>query len=135
MPIGYLQNGEGVWGAHGSAEACEAMGVRRDEHSGPGLDLNGIDWLIVGGESGPRHRPMDLAWVRLLRDSTRCSHCDGTGHRPGIGECPPCAGTGAFCAFFFKQLGGAHSGTALEDLPDDLRIREMPARASEETTA
>jgi protein gp37 len=32
------------------------------------LDLTGIDWLIVGGESGPRHRPMDPGWVRDLRD-------------------------------------------------------------------
>ena len=29
-----------------------------------------IDWLIAGGESGPRHRPVDVDWVRDLRD--RC---------------------------------------------------------------
>src|SRR5260221_3531616 len=34
------------------------------------LDLVGIDWVIVGGESGPDFRPLDLAWVRDLRD--RC---------------------------------------------------------------
>ncbi len=28
----------------------------------PGLDLNGIDWLIVGGESGPGFRPMNPDW-------------------------------------------------------------------------
>jgi len=50
----------------------------------PSLDLAGIDWVIVGGESGPGHRPLDLDWVRDLRD--RCS-------RRGI-------------AFFFKQWGG-----------------------------
>ena len=32
----------------------------------PSLDLTGIDWLIVGGESGPGHRPMDSEWVRDL---------------------------------------------------------------------
>ncbi|WP_194821826.1 DUF5131 family protein [Micromonospora sp. S-DT3-3-22] len=48
------------------------------------LNLDGIDWLIAGGESGPVHRPVDPLWVRHLRD--RC------------GE----AGT----AFFFKQWGG-----------------------------
>lgn len=50
----------------------------------PSLDLTGIDWLIVGGESGSSHRPMDEAWVRELK--ARAEN----------------AGT----AFFFKQWGG-----------------------------
>jgi protein gp37 len=49
-----------------------------------GLDLTGIDWLIVGGESGPGHRRMDADWVRALRD--RCADEN--------------------VAFFFKQWGG-----------------------------
>jgi protein gp37 len=49
----------------------------------PDLDLTGIDWVIVGGESGPRARPMHPTWVRHIRD--RC--VDG-----GI-------------PFFFKQWG------------------------------
>lgn len=73
------------------------------EHRG-GLDLTDIDWLIVGGESGPHARLMDLKWVRVLRDAAR------------MGE----------VAFFVKQLSGARPGTRLEDLPEDLRIREMP---------
>jgi protein gp37 len=48
------------------------------------LDLTGIDWLIVGGESGWKHRPMDPEWVRELRDHARSE---------GV-------------AFFFKQFGG-----------------------------
>jgi protein gp37 len=48
------------------------------------LDLTGIDWLIVGGESGPKHRPMKLEWVCELRDR--------------------CLAEGV--AFFFKQWGG-----------------------------
>lgn len=36
----------------------------------PSLDLTGIDWVIVGGESGPRHRQLDLDWVRDIRN--RC---------------------------------------------------------------
>lgn len=28
-----------------------------------GLDLTGIDWLVIGGESGPNYRPMELAWM------------------------------------------------------------------------
>ena len=34
------------------------------------LDLTGVDWLIAGGESGARHRRLELDWVRGLRD--RC---------------------------------------------------------------
>lgn len=49
-----------------------------------GLDLNGIDWLIAGGESGPKHRRVDVAWLRGLREA--CDESD--------------------VAFFFKQWGG-----------------------------
>ena len=35
----------------------------------PALDLAGIDWVIVGGESGPGFRPMDMAWARDIRDA------------------------------------------------------------------
>jgi len=52
-----------------------------------GLDLTGIDWLIAGGESGPRHRPVRVEWLRDLRD--RCADAD--------------------VAFFFKQWGGVRS--------------------------
>ncbi len=36
----------------------------------PSLDLTGVDWVIVGGESGPKARPMHPDWVRDIRD--RC---------------------------------------------------------------
>jgi len=48
------------------------------------LDLSGIDWVIAGGESGPKARSMDAAWVREIRD-----------------QCVE-----AKVAFFFKQWGG-----------------------------
>jgi protein gp37 len=47
------------------------------------VDLRGIDWVIVGGESGPGARPMHPDWVRSLRDQ-----CQARG-----------------VAFFFKQWG------------------------------
>jgi protein gp37 len=34
----------------------------------PELQLNAIDWVIIGGESGPGSRPMDVSWVREIRD-------------------------------------------------------------------
>jgi protein gp37 len=49
------------------------------------LDLSGLHWVIVGGESGPRARPVEAAWVREIRDQCRAA------------EVP----------FLFKQWGGA----------------------------
>ena len=60
----------------------------------PSLNLTGIDWVIVGGESGPSSRPMDPAWVRDIRD-----------------QC-----TGAGVPFFFKQWGGRNKKKAGRDL-------------------
>lgn len=50
------------------------------------LDLTGIAWVIVGGESGPQARPMRREWVLDIRD--RCQRAD--------------------VPFFFKQWGGIH---------------------------
>jgi protein gp37 len=68
------------------------------------LDLNGIDWVIVGGESGPGARPADPDWIREIRD--RCIAAD--------------------VRFFFKQWGGvfkSRTGRLLDgrewnELPD-----------------
>ncbi len=56
----------------------------------PHLDLNGIHWVIVGGESGPHARPMEETWVTDIRD--QCLKA----------EVP----------FFFKQWGGVHKKKA-----------------------
>ncbi len=72
----------------------------------PGLDLRGIDWMIVGGESGPGARIMKKSWVTDLRDQA----------------------TKADVAFFFKQWGGVNkkkAGRLLEGRIWD----EMPAAA------
>ena len=63
---------------------------RRDQEA-PELDLVGIDWLIVGGESGHGHRPMDVQWARDLRDAAQASGTafffkQGSGPRPGTGR-------------------------------------------------
>ncbi len=67
------------------------IGLKRER----GLDLRGIDWLIVGGESGHGHRRMDLDWVRDLRDACL---------EQGLGHLRPDAG--GRTAFFYKQQGG-----------------------------
>lgn len=84
----------------------------------PSLDLAGIDWLVVGGESGANARPMHPDWVRYLRD--RChpgEHpCSGACIGCGAGEDEPCVPPcrcdegGDYAAsrrpvFLFKQWG------------------------------
>jgi protein gp37 len=53
--------------------------------------LGELDWIITGGESGPRHRPMDFEWVRDLRDQ-----CQGAGvalfHKQHGGRTPKAGG-------------------------------------------
>jgi protein gp37 len=66
------------------------------------LNLEGIAWLVVGGESGPDWRPMDLQWVRELRDKSQA------------------AGT----AFYFKQANGPYPG--LNPRLDGRFYQEMP---------
>ena len=72
----------------------------------PVLDLTGLDWVIVGGESGPGARYMDPSWVTNIRDQ--------------------CLSAGV--PFFFKQWGGTDkkkAGRILEGRTWD----EMPAAA------
>ncbi len=71
-----------------------------------GLELRGINWVIAGGESGPRCRPMHLAWVRDLRERCRTYNV----------------------AFFLKQLGGHPSKRGGDEaLLDGALWRQMPA--------
>lgn len=76
------------------------IGLPRTRHSA-GIE-NCIHWLIVGGESGSKARPMNPDWARSLRD--QCQEAE--------------------VAFFFKQMGGVRKPFA--PIPDDLMIREFP---------
>ena len=71
----------------------------------PRLNLKGIDWVIVGGESGPKARPMSPAWVRAIRDQCKI-----------VGV-----------PFFFKQWGGWNKKRAGR-LLDGRTWDEMPLR-------
>jgi len=76
------------------------------------LDVDGIHWVIVGGESGPGHRVMSLTWARDIRDQCRRAQIP----------------------FFFKQVGGRtpKSGGRLLDgrewnqVPAVGRLRSVP---------
>lgn len=77
-----------------------------------GIDLTGIDWVIAGGESGPRYRPMDITWARGIRDAA---------HAAGV-------------PFFFKQWGGRTPKALGRELDGEV-WDEMPATASRDPTA
>jgi protein gp37 len=81
----------------------------------PQLPLDGIAWVVVGGESGPGCRPMKAEWVRQIRD--QCHDAD--------------------TAFFFKQWGGLRKdltgrvldGRVWNDIPTQViarRRRSIP---------
>jgi protein gp37 len=71
------------------------------------LDLRGISWVIVGGESGPGARPINYQWVLGIRDA-----CE----RQGV-------------PFFFKQWGGRNKkktgrqlqGRTWDGMPEELQ--------------
>lgn len=69
----------------------------------PDLALAGIDWVIVGGESGPGARPMAQQWARDIRDQCRTA---------GV-------------PFFFKQWGGVNKKRTGREL-DGRTWDEMP---------
>ncbi|XXX79249.1 DUF5131 family protein [Sorangium sp. So ce134] len=99
----------------GSRWTLDALGgiVSRGDAAHP---VDSVGWVIVGGESGPRARPFDLAWARHLLEQCRAANT----------------------AAFMKQGGSrpvdggltlrlAHrSGGDLAELPDDVTIREFP---------
>lgn len=77
----------------------------------PGLPLDGIDWVIAGGESGVGARPVDPEWIRALRDAC----------------------VAARTPFFFKQWGGIRAksggrdldGTTWDEMPHESHLRVM----------
>jgi Protein of unknown function (DUF5131)/Protein of unknown function (DUF3102) len=69
------------------------------------LNLDGIHWVLIGGESGPGYRPMDLEWAR--------------------GILKQCKAAGVAC--FVKQLGGhPNKRHEIEKFPIDLQVQEFP---------
>ena len=71
------------------------------------MDLRGIDWVIVGGESGPGARPVHLDWVRDVRDQCIAQNV----------------------AFFFKQWGGLRAKSGGREL-DGREWSEYPDRVA-----
>jgi protein gp37 len=74
------------------------IGISAEPLLGPIHGVEKLDWVIVGGESGPGARPMHPDWARSIRDQ--------------------CAAAGV--PFFMKQM------TKKAPIPDDLFVREFP---------
>lgn len=69
------------------------------EWTDPGDKFIGVDWIIVGGESGPKKRPFNPDWARTIRDACKEANVP----------------------FFMKQID------KIQPVPDDLLIREKPS--------
>lgn len=69
----------------------------------PDINLDGIHWVIVGGESGPKHRKMDHDWARSIRDACLVQNV----------------------AFFFKQDSGPR--TEMRPILDGERWEQYPS--------
>lgn len=77
--------------------------------------LGALDWLVIGGESGPKARPCDVDWIRSLK---------GAAEQRGV-------------PVFVKQLGSESKGAGeqrgkandMESWPADLRVRDFPREA------
>lgn len=109
-------------------------------------DLTDIQWIIIGGESGPKAGPFNVDWARSTRDQCKeagtaffmkqagalpcmpCRRCEGKGFHHGFGEgghdpdwCDRCGGQGLEWPKF-KDRDGADPA----EWPADLRVREFP---------
>jgi hypothetical protein len=94
-----------------------------------------VDWVIVGGESGPGARPCDLAWIRSIRDQCReagtAFFCKQLGRIVRSGWIEPDelgwrrVGFRVGGGWADYRLKDAHGGNMAE-WPEDLRVREFP---------
>jgi protein gp37 len=88
-------------------------------------DLASLDWVVVGGESGPGARPCHLDWLRDVLEQCRASHV-------------PCflkqVGSNVRCRDGWHKLDArmhliSYKGSYMAEWPEDLRVREWPCAA------
>lgn len=96
---------------------CDSLGDKlhamENGYAAKPMELQGISWVVVGGESGPKARPFNPDWARYIRDQCR---------EAGV-------------PFFMKQFGSnpvagklkdGHGGN-MDEWPEDLRVRDYPS--------
>jgi protein gp37 len=116
---------------------CVECGARRGGRAP--LDLTGIDWVIIGGESGAKARPMRLEWAREIVDA-----CRAAGVAPFVKQLGAKPTGKSYIATahgpstFTLRYGDVplklrdRKGGDWDEWPADLRIREFPTRAAVE---
>jgi protein gp37 len=141
--LGSLFDGRNL--PHGTTSIGAGTWWRSDQRDLPDLckplDLTGIDWVIIGGESGPRARPFHLEHAREIIGHAAVESYERTGYADD-----------SAVAVFVKQLGAKPIGVSIDVLeqtgqphfelklrhpkggdpdewPADLRIREFPRTA------
>ena len=81
------------------------------------LDLRDIHWVIVGGESGPKARPMKLDWAESVLQQAR---------QAGVAAFMKQVGTWPITPNGERLRTSTRKGGVMEDWPVNLRLREMP---------
>lgn len=110
---------------------CVKVGASRSLYranalTGDGFDGRPLDWIVVGGESGPGARPFDIEWarstVRQCKDAGVACFVKQLGARvTGQIEHPDNEGYGVVAARLNDRKGGD-----MDEWPKDLRVREWP---------
>lgn len=108
-----------------------------DDWDGPGLNTR-VDWVIVGGESGPGARPCNIAWIRSIVEQRKAAgvpcFVKQLGARPTSfrdEECPMkwnWDDGGENIERWYKPIN--KKGGDMAEWPEDLRVREMPCLQS-----
>lgn len=113
---------------------CDRHGTPVDIHPMPG-----IDWVIVGGESGPKARPCAVDWIRGIvrqcKDASVPCFVKQLGARPLVDHDESNKIVAAGCSVRWDDLGGRvyatlrlrdRKGGDMAEWPEDLRVREWP---------
>lgn len=86
------------------------------------MDLTDIDWMVIGGESGPRSRPMDPEWARHL-----LQQCRAAGTVPFVKQM---GSRWARARYGSRWMSEDYKGKRIETWDGDLRVRDYPRIAS-----
>jgi protein gp37 len=85
------------------------------------LDLSGMGWLVLGGETGPKARTFNVSYAHSI--VSQCAHAGVPCFVKQLGARPAAYRNGAFISFCFADRSGADPG----EWPEDLRVRQFPA--------
>lgn len=125
IALGHFEAGT-CWRCHGTGNGCECAEGWDDRNPG-------LDWVIVGGESGPGARPCHEAWVRSIVQQCQAAGVPAFVKQLGafpiwsLADGRPANGEGGTAAAARTAAGALNPKCAdPSEWPDDLRVREFP---------